>query len=38
MKNTMRLNFTHTRPELLPLAVQRLSTALSRYEERLLPL
>ncbi|MEK3791937.1 PLP-dependent aminotransferase family protein [Paenibacillus sp. FSL R7-0204] len=38
MKNTMRLNFTHTRPELLPLAVQRLTTALSRYEERLLPL
>lgn len=36
MKNTMRLNFTHTRPELLPLAVQRLTTALSRYEERLL--
>ncbi|MEK4005077.1 aminotransferase-like domain-containing protein [Paenibacillus sp. FSL H3-0333] len=38
LKNTMRLNFTHTRPELLPLAVRRLSTALSRYEERLLPL
>lgn len=38
MKNTMRLNFTHTRPELLPLAVQRLTTALSRYEESLLPL
>lgn len=33
-KNAMRLNFTHTRPELLPLAVQRLGTALSRYEER----
>ncbi|WP_405115959.1 PLP-dependent aminotransferase family protein [Paenibacillus sp. FSL K6-1217] len=38
MKNTMRLNFTHTRPELLPLAVERLTTALSRYEESLLPL
>lgn len=38
MKNTMRLNFSHTRPELLPLAVQRLTTALFRYEERLLPL
>jgi 2-aminoadipate transaminase len=38
LKNAMRLNFTHTRPELLPLAVQRLETALSRYEERLLPL
>ncbi|AIQ60256.1 PLP-dependent aminotransferase family protein [Paenibacillus borealis] len=38
LKNAMRLNFTHTRPELLPLAVQRLETALSRYEERLLPM
>ncbi|KAI7252987.1 hypothetical protein KC345_g11429, partial [Hortaea werneckii] len=35
LKNAMRLNFTHTRPELLPLAVQRLESALSRYEERL---
>lgn len=34
LKNAMRLNFTHTRPELLPLAVQRLGAALSRYEER----
>lgn len=38
LKNAMRLNFTHTRPELLPLAVQRLETAMSRYEERLLPM
>ena len=34
-KNAMRLNFTHTRPELLPLAVQRLEAALSAYGERL---
>ncbi|NQX44547.1 PLP-dependent aminotransferase family protein [Paenibacillus tritici] len=38
LRNAMRLNFTHTRPELLPLAVKRLETALSRYEQRLLPL
>lgn len=37
LKNAMRLNFTHTRPELLPLAVQRLESALSRYEESLAP-
>ncbi|WP_340025181.1 PLP-dependent aminotransferase family protein [Paenibacillus sp. FSL K6-1096] len=35
-RNAMRLNFTHTRPELLPLAVQQLGTALSRYEERVI--
>lgn len=35
LENTMRLNFTHTRPELLPVAVQRLEAALSRYEERM---
>ncbi|WNS43790.1 PLP-dependent aminotransferase family protein [Paenibacillus sp. MMS20-IR301] len=34
-KNAMRLNFTHTRPELLPLAVQRLEAALTMYAERL---
>jgi 2-aminoadipate transaminase len=31
LKNAMRLNFTHTPPELLPMAVQRLETALVNY-------
>ncbi|GGF78126.1 aminotransferase [Paenibacillus albidus] len=30
-KNTMRLNFTHTRPELIPVAVQRLEEALVQW-------
>lgn len=33
LTNTMRLNFTHTPPELVPLAVQRLEKALAQYEQ-----
>ncbi|WP_410514483.1 PLP-dependent aminotransferase family protein [Paenibacillus sp. BR2-3] len=36
MRNTMRLNFTHTPPQLVPLAVQRLEEALIMYQQRLL--
>lgn len=32
MKNTMRLNFTHTPPELVPQAVERLEKALNAYK------
>lgn len=35
LKNAMRLNFTHTPPELVPLAVQRLETALETYAQKL---
>ncbi|UQZ32917.1 aminotransferase [Paenibacillus sp. PK3_47] len=35
MKNTMRLNFTHTPPELLPQAVERLEKALIAYNAHL---
>ena len=31
LKNAMRLNFTHTPPELLPVAVRRLEAALENY-------
>lgn len=34
LKNAMRLNFTHTPPALLPLAVQRLETALENYARK----
>jgi 2-aminoadipate transaminase len=41
VKNAMRLNFTHTPPELVPLAVERLEKAISLYslnqETALLP-
>lgn len=35
LKNTMRLNFTHTPPQLIPIAVQRLEQALMMYKESL---
>ncbi|MRN55703.1 PLP-dependent aminotransferase family protein [Paenibacillus monticola] len=35
LKNTMRLNFTHTPPQLMPMAVQRLDQALTMYKESL---
>ncbi|ULO08841.1 PLP-dependent aminotransferase family protein [Paenibacillus sp. 19GGS1-52] len=35
LKNTMRLNFTHTPPQLIPIAVQRLEQALLMYKESL---
>lgn len=35
LKNTMRLNFTHTPPELIPVAVQRMETAMQQYEQSL---
>lgn len=35
LKNAMRLNFTHTPPELLPAAVRRLEAALENYERTL---
>lgn len=35
VKNAMRLNFTHTPPELVPLAVGRLEKALSQYSQSL---
>lgn len=35
LKNAMRLNFTHTPPQLLPAAVRRLETALERYGQTL---
>ncbi|WP_438492361.1 PLP-dependent aminotransferase family protein [Paenibacillus sp. IHBB 3054] len=35
VKNAMRLNFTHTPPELVPLAVQRLEKAISQYSQSL---
>ncbi|MCL6605749.1 MAG: PLP-dependent aminotransferase family protein [Paenibacillus sp.] len=31
-KNTMRLNFTHTRPELIPLAITRLESAIEEWQ------
>jgi 2-aminoadipate transaminase len=34
LKNKMRLNFTHTPPELVPVAVQRLEKALVQWRER----
>ncbi|MNO39085.1 2-aminoadipate transaminase [compost metagenome] len=34
LKNKMRLNFTHTPPELIPVAVQRLEKALVHWRER----
>ncbi|OMD52918.1 aminotransferase [Paenibacillus borealis] len=33
VKNAMRLNFTHTPPELVPLAVGRLEQAISQYSQ-----
>ncbi|MEK4060147.1 MULTISPECIES: aminotransferase-like domain-containing protein [unclassified Paenibacillus] len=35
VKNAMRLNFTHTPPELVPLAVGRLEQAISQYSQSL---
>jgi 2-aminoadipate transaminase len=34
LKNTMRLNFTHTPPELVPMAVQRLEKALVQWQQK----
>jgi len=33
LKNTMRLNFTHTPPKLIPVAVQRLEKALDQWRQ-----
>lgn len=35
VRNAMRLNFTHTPPELVPLAVGRLEQAISQYSQSL---
>ncbi|MDQ0192616.1 aminotransferase-like domain-containing protein [Paenibacillus wynnii] len=33
-KNTMRLNFTHTAPDLIPLAIERLDSALVEFNKK----